>query len=58
MARTTDPFVGTSEPADAVIAALEHAFGASFTRLQDKDPYDLVDRYRGRLLHGGHLHHH
>jgi hypothetical protein len=39
MARTTDLFVGTSEPADAVIAALEHAFGASFTRLQDEDPY-------------------
>jgi hypothetical protein len=39
MARTSDLFVGTSESADAVIAALEHAFGASFTRPPGEDPY-------------------
>jgi hypothetical protein len=39
MARTTDLFVGTSEPASAVISALEDAFGASVTRLSDEDPY-------------------
>ena len=39
MARTTDLFVGTSEPPGAVISALEDSFGASVTRLPDEDPY-------------------
>ena len=39
MARTTDLFVGASEPASAIIAALEHAFNATFTQLEGEDPY-------------------
>jgi hypothetical protein len=39
MARTTDLFVGTSEPVSEVITALERAFGSSFTFSPDEDPY-------------------